>query len=90
MAADNWLSGGPRGRRLCWSLLREQLAGPAWRRVWTDAHARAHGLQTPHTSQNSCATSETERQHHNPCANPTRGVPPPPAGARVRIPPTGR
>jgi hypothetical protein len=36
MAVDSWLSAGPRGRRLCWSLLRERLVGPAWQRVWRD------------------------------------------------------
>jgi hypothetical protein len=36
MEVDRWLSAGPRGRRLCWSLLRERLVGPAWQRVWRD------------------------------------------------------
>ena len=30
-----WLLAGPRGRRLCWALLRERLlTGPAWQAVW--------------------------------------------------------
>jgi hypothetical protein len=28
------LTAGPRGRRLCWQLLQEQLPGPAWRAAW--------------------------------------------------------
>lgn len=42
MAVDSWLSAGPRGRRLCWSLLRERLPDPAWQQVWRHpAPARA-------------------------------------------------
>ena len=35
-ASDSWLSAGPRGRRMCWSLLRGQLTGPAWWRARSD------------------------------------------------------